>query len=171
MKSLFVPGALLPIYRAGAQDVSNDAALWRSPILLTGILSALDVAFYMHANIATWKLVGEEFTASFPNVITAPKIEIERAVQDKPELRVYQRELDALCNGNIENPYLNAPGTVPTVVSISDQLLVHTNAVPDPNKNYLDALIEQIHPFFKFEDLAQLPIFAQYLRQKPQNLS
>ncbi len=161
MKSLFIPESLLPTFKTGGLKESD----WLSPALLTNIVSPADVAFYINANIRSGVLVSPVLNSSFPNAIVASDTwsEILQPENTTPAIREFKRILNKLAQEEDESLQKSSNGMVPVVVSADEHLLVYTLAQPTGETDWVSDMIERVHPFYAFDELAKLPIFALYL--------
>ncbi len=161
MKSLFVPEALVEAYRASGAD----RAVWKDAVLLTSIVSPADVAFYIHANVTADRHFDGALTESFPNLLAGIFSTTGYSSLDK----LVQRALSGLSSKTVVEI---GPSTTPEVLYVDDQLVVYTlnssEVVAEgmPTDGWYE-FISKIHPFYQFDQLAALPVFAEYVKHRP----
>lgn len=164
MKSLFVPVALVDAYRASGAD----GAAWKDVALLSSIISPADVAFYIHANVASHHQYAGALTRSFPNLLVGVLTDSGFDKLDK----LVQRKLNDLSQADSGTQYQVTGEVTPTVLYIDDQLVVYTIGYSDvsdtdkPTDGWYE-FVAKLHPFFRLEELSALPVFAEYLKHRP----
>jgi hypothetical protein len=165
MKSLFVPQPLVAAFRASA----NEWGIWLQPGLLKRIVSPQDVAFYIMANAQSEQLVGSDFAVSFPNLLLEMGIGPNpNWPGDESDDRAIQRAWSSMAQSPSAPTKLMKPADdmAPSVLKLDDQLLIYTLADRGEQTDAWYELLARIHPFYTFETLAGLPVFAQYLKHR-----
>ena len=181
MKSLFVPKPLVPAFLASGVD--RD--VWFKPgFSLTSIVSPSDVAFYIHANVESHRQYSGALVRSFPNSIvtdelisawiegdwtTGPAAASEAEAEAKRKIKLAWNELALAAAKNNGQSDAVTTDIAPTVLYISDAVVVYTidaEANTAATDGWYD-FIAKLHPFYQFEELAELPVFAAYLEHRP----
>lgn len=154
MKSLFVPKEMVGVFLSTSKSVKE----WSDPSFLQGILSPLDVAFYIMANVRAHELLGSDLTQSFPNeIVTDVGADVFRGLS---------REIDIELQKQASTDKLDTNGMVPAIVYFDGTHVFFTLADPIDGVNPVDAIIAIVADSLPFEVLAKLPVFTTYLTER-----
>lgn len=155
MKSLFIPMELVSQFLASTKSFRE----WSDLKFLQSILSPLDGAFYINANIRATELVGSFLIESFPNELVCSSIDQKDVFAAlNPET---EKELRKLAAAKI-----SSNGMFPTVLHFDGTHLFFTLSETAPECGVAEHVLNIVAPTIPFTVLATLPVFATYLADR-----
>lgn len=162
MKSLYIPASMVEVFNASTKTIQQ----WGKPSSLTGILSPVDVGFYIHANVVSHVLLGHSICESTPNALVIDeKIGTEEYDKDlHPEtVRTWRRLASS-------RPVAET-ATVPAVLHMTGDAVYFTLVPVEKDTDYMEAIISALRNVLPLEKIAAMPMFLCYLKSRRQRLT
>lgn len=169
MRLVFLPSAIGAALCAAGVDKKDFV----NPLIISSTLSPQDVAFYIHANLPLPDGEQVKYVAPIPEAI---RVSLPNALTITYEEQINRAEL--LTAGKFLTEYsLNDNAPVHdfhhmelACELLDEQTLCFTDVPPGHETScgtdlaLFECVIQTIEPFFSFEELAKLPLFAAYLK-------
>lgn len=172
MKILYVPEHVQTALEAAGGSVKDLYSLQA----LASILSPEDVAFYCHINLDLSQILPVPLATSLPNALTADGHNPFPSDEEMAQSRALKEIMRVLNEYSLNKnaPSVNLDGMKLTCDLMDENVIRFThiplaegeladNSVQGAYGLY-DRVVQQLHGFYKFEDLAKLPLFAGYLQ-------
>lgn len=173
MNFLYCPAEI----RAALAAADADLKVLYSVDHLSSILSPEDVAFYIHCNIDSSKLIPAEVVQSLHNPMLGDDVV---AALGSEKHQVMQRCLNDYCLGG-NAPLLDLKDKRLSCDLMDENTILFTHvplaageasdATPEGARALHDRLIQQLVTFLPFEQVAAMPIFGSYLRASKAGLA
>lgn len=175
MKILYVPDFMRAALKAAGAE---DSVLY-SIEKLANTVSPEDVAFYLYVNLDLKTVMPEDIAISLPNALTGQNDPFATG-SDCKRVKEALRILNEYClNGSA--PKLNL-STMELTCDLMDENTIRFTHIPIDasaassdselgKRGLYDRVIQQLYAFIPFEKLAQMPLFAGYLKASQAVLS
>ena len=165
MKFLYIPAHFLAALKAAGLSVDNGGSVEQLTDVrfLADILSPDDVAFYWYLNVPG--------NGVMPNPITASLQPAVQAVSNPPADDTENPKLRQIINRftdyslNKSAPFIEIEGKTLTCALLDDEVVVFSHIDSDAvnEQDTYDRIINVLHTVMPFEQLAETPLFHQYL--------